>query len=457
MRFLKLFDKTWLPSWLAGRGAAAGGDGGIAAGAVAAAVPAVVLTPPPASPPPSPPLPPDRLVLENGKLLLFRRGRLWQARVHLGGGRYLWRSLRTDDPEAARRHGLRLLHETDLKLAEGMPVRSRSFSAVLDEYLDTRRRDHAEGVAAGAGRDDAGRRFTSAAMLRQLERVARYWRAYAGDRPIEAIDDAALRGYIPWRRRYWHGAAVKPPTARLDPADTTLRWEMMVGRLVVKFAQGQGYRGGRPAPAFTFVPSLRRARPAFSLAEYRRLAVALHAWADMPDRADRVQLRRLLRDYVHVLAASGLRVGEANALRWRDVEPFRDGRGRPNIRLHVRGKTGARVVIPRVAAARHLARLRGWTPFAGPDDFVFARPDGGAIGTLAAPFNAVLARAGLSTAARGGKFTLYSLRHFYAVQAIARDLDVYTLARNMGTSVAMIEQHYGRDATPQSRADRLGG
>lgn len=377
--------------------------------------------------------------------------------MHLGGGRYLWRSLRTDDPESARRQGLRLLHETDLKLAAGMPVRSRSFAMVLDEYLDTRRRDHAEGVAAGGGRDDAGRRFTSASMLRQLERVARYWRDYAGDRPIEAIDDAALRGYIPWRRRYWHMAALKPPTARLDPADTTLRWEMMVGRLVVKFAHGRGDRGARPMPGFTFVPSLRRARPAFSLAEYRRLAGALRAWAGTPDRTDRVHLRRLLRDYVHVLAASGLRVGEANALRWRDVEPFRDGRGRPNVRLHVRGKTGARVVIPRVAAARHLARLRGWTQFSAPDDLVFARPDGRALGSLAAPFNQVLARAGLMTAARGGKFTLYSLRHFYAVQAIARDLDVYTIARNMGTSVAMIEQHYGRDATPQSRADRLGG
>jgi integrase len=168
-------------------------------------------------------------------------------------------------------------------------------------------------------------------------------------------------------------------------------------------------------------------------------------------------MRRLLRDYVLVLAHSGLRIGEANDLCWRDVETFRDGRGRRNVRLHVRGKTGKRVVIPRVAAARHLARLRGWTAHAGEDDLVFAMPDGRRIGTLATPFNKVLARAALTTNSAGEKFTLYSLRHFYAVQTIAKDIDIFMIARNMGTSVAMIEQHYGRGATPQSRADRLGG
>jgi hypothetical protein len=43
------------------------------------------------------------------------------------------------------------------------------------------------------------------------------------------------------------------------------------------------------------------------------------------------------------------------------------------------------------------------------------------------------------------------------VRAIQRDLDIYTIARNMGTSVQMIEQYYGKAATPQTRARKLGG
>lgn len=64
---------------------------------------------------------------------------------------------------------------------------------------------------------------------------------------------------------------------------------------------------------------------------------------------------------------------------------------------------------------------------------------------------------GLTHNAAGSKHSLYSLRHFYAVRAIARDIDIYTIARNMGTSVQMIEQYYGRHATTTERATKLGG
>src|SRR4051794_28042938 len=50
--------------------------------------------------------------------------------------------------------------------------------------------------------------------------------------------------------------------------------------------------------------------------------------------------RALLRSYVLVLANSGLRPGEANNLKVRDVHPFKDEKGRRNYRLMVRGKTG---------------------------------------------------------------------------------------------------------------------
>lgn len=396
----------------------------------------------------------DTLRLEDGRLVLFRRNGIWQARIHLGAGRYVWRSLRTTDETTARREGTRTLDQIDLWRRQGLALSERTLARVIDEYLAWRQRDHEDGNAPGA-RD--GRRRTSAHMLRQLTRVTRYWRLYAGDKAIEAIDEAVLRGYVPWRRRFYHDHPQRPANARLDPADTTLRWEIMACRLVLRFADERGYRGGKPMPRYSFTPGVRRARPAFTVAEYRRLYRSLRAWVGETERADHAYRRRLLRDYVLVLANAGLRIGEANDLRWRDVEPFRDGKGRRNVRLHVRGKTGKRVAIPPVCVARHLARLRGWTSYASDDDLVFALPDGTRIGSLANSFNKVLRRAGLGENSAGEKFTLYSLRHFYAVQALARDIDVFMVARNMGTSVAMIEQHYGRGATPRSRADLLGG
>ena len=396
----------------------------------------------------------DAVCLEDGKLVLFRRSGLWQARIHLGHSRYLWRSLKTANLEAAKRSGIRLFYETGFKLAQGLPVQLRSFNAVIDEYIAYRQRDHDQGLVAGSHRM---RNRTTAAMLRQIKRVSKFWREYAGNKPIEAIDDAVLRDFVAWRRAYYHRMAVLPKNARLNPTDKTLQWEMMLGKALIRFAHDQGYRGNLPLPSVTFVPKVKRVRPAFTMPEYLKLYRSLNGWIkEQPDPARRYT-RRLLRDYVLVLANSGLRVGEANALKWRDVVPFRDGRGRHNVQLHVRGKTGARVVIPRVTVVRYLERLKILRGDVGEDDWVFAMSNGDPILTLIDQFNVVIERAGMQRNSSGEKFTLYSLRHFYAVQALSADIDIYTVARNMGTSVAMIEQYYGRSATPQSRADRLGG
>jgi hypothetical protein len=57
----------------------------------------------------------------------------------------------------------------------------------------------------------------------------------------------------------------------------------------------------------------------------------------------------------------------------------------------------------------------------------------------------------------GEKFSLYSLRHFYAVRALLDGIGVWDIARNMGTSVEMIQQYYGKAATPKMMATTLGG
>jgi integrase len=55
------------------------------------------------------------------------------------------------------------------------------------------------------------------------------------------------------------------------------------------------------------------------------------------------------------------------------------------------------------------------------------------------------------------KRSLYSLRHTYAHFALLTDkMDVYTLARQMGTSVKMIEKHYGH-LNASMKADVIAG
>jgi integrase len=63
-------------------------------------------------------------------------------------------------------------------------------------------------------------------------------------------------------------------------------------------------------------------------------------------------------------------------------------------------------------------------------------------------FDKVLELANITHNSHGDKYTLYSLRHFYAVLSLRRGIGVFDVAQNMGTSVQLIQSYYGKHATP---------
>ena len=83
-------------------------------------------------------------------------------------------------------------------------------------------------------------------------------------------------------------------------------------------------------------------------------------------------------------------------------------------------------------------------------------PKGTRIISLIDQFNMALKQAGIERNGFGEKYVLYSLRHFYAVMALRNGIGVFEVARNMGTSVQMIQQYYGKQATAAVFATRLG-
>ena len=179
-------------------------------------------------------------------------------------------------------------------------------------------------------------------------------------------------------------------------------------------------------------------------------------------------------DYVLILANSGMRVGEANNLRESDVVAFTDELKRKNYRMEVRGKTGKRTVVPRTTVVRYVERVlkrnaewkARWLTAtnnaanrkAGDrEDWLFRMADGNKVITLIDQFNNLLASISLTKNRYGEKYTLYSLRHFYATRMLERGrVEIFDMARNMGTSVQVIENYYGRHATAMRMSARLG-
>lgn len=330
--------------------------------------------------------------LEDGKLVLFKRGGIWQARIAVVDRRYIYRSLKTSDEAKAVTAGRRLFYQTELKLEQGLPVHLRTFLQVIDEYVEMRERDNAQGKSTNRS---ASFKHTSDAMLRQVKRVAKFWSEFAGNRPIEAIDDRALREFVAWRRNYYHGKINLPRNAKLNPTDKTLQWDVMLGKMIVRWAHERGYRGHKPLPTFSFTPKQKRVRPAFTINDFSVLKEKIEAYTIATDEPRQQAMRGLLHNYVLTLALSGMRVGEASNLRMRDVEFINDSDGRANVQFHVRGKTGARTVVPHIDVRRLIDNIVSRHGTRDPDSHLFEMPSGGRVRDLSEQFNAFLDYAGM--------------------------------------------------------------
>jgi integrase len=88
------------------------------------------------------------------------------------------------------------------------------------------------------------------------------------------------------------------------------------------------------------------------------------------------------------------------------------------------------------------------------DRLIFRLPTGEQISNMENIFRNLMVRSNLRTDSSGQTRTLYSLRHTYATFALASGVDIHTLARQMGTSVGMIERHYSK-LTPMMNAEKL--
>jgi hypothetical protein len=61
------------------------------------------------------------------------------------------------------------------------------------------------------------------------------------------------------------------------------------------------------------------------------------------------------------------------------------------------------------------------------------------------------------TGVAGEYFVAAELSRRGWIGQIAQDINIYTIARNMSTSVQMIEQYYGKHGISPERARKLGG
>lgn len=383
----------------------------------------------------------DKEVLKPGRLIIFRRGdvthRNFYCRIkHPKVDRYKTIALRTADPEAARAQAF--YHDGDIesRVKYDVPVFNRPFRQIADEYLAVQER------RAATGEISAGR-------VKNLKNVLHgAIDAHVGTTQLHLIGPDRWTQYPMWRRENGTGRH------HAQVSDATIEFEMGCFNAVMNFAITKRY-----VPAsqrFEKKPKLKTMRrDEFTLEEYRLLHTKGRAWVAKATTTQGAWYRAMCYNFVLVMCNTGMRPPEAKNLRWRDITPAKDRDGREIVVLFVQGKGKSRKLVAPKSVGNYLDRIRASSKATELDDRVFTGITGKPVKYLYEDaVEKLLTFAELRIGANGTPRSTYCFRHTYATFRLSEGVDVYILAEQMGTSVKMIEQHYGHVNTIK-HADRV--
>jgi integrase len=368
------------------------------------------------------------------------------------------RKLSTRDPAEAERLAFEIYSEARYRAKQGLRSQAKTFQQVAAEFTSLLQRE-------------AERGDRRAHQVKQwCGIVDRYFVGFFADQAIDAIRDPDVARFWEWRREYWltgpgkdihlqtymrNGRQIRKPITeamRKPPSRSGQRSEAVVLRMLLRQAARWGYIKQTQLPEVEVPRVPANARPSFEAHEFTELdRVSQIRMAD-PKLNDHVRRdRAILHCWIMILAFTGMRPTEARNLNWSDVLNYQEGADRPigerDIRLRVRGKGKSRIFVPMRAALPWfdlLWQLRNMAQGSPPEgtDPVFASLGGQRLSSVKKSLSELLRASELLTDHRGMRRTSYSFRHFYITQQIIAGVEVFLLAKNTGTSSAMIERFY---------------
>ena len=385
--------------------------------------------------------------LRDGEVVLYLRpgSRVWQVRYKLFDRKWHCVTTRQRRLDWAKRVAGEMYDRARFREQEGLPQKTKRFDVIARECIKTLELEIERGIRRETNRD-------------YIRAMNNYLIPYFGKFMLANITLEKVRLYEQWRNE---------KMGRV-PISSTLANHASAFSRVLDFAIEQGWLSDKVA-----IPRLNRkgkkgsARPGFSREELVKLMAFLPEWSRGGERKNHKEMRLLLRDYVEVLLGTGCRSGrESMAMQWRHLEWHVDSKsGQRYLRIWVSGKTGGRWLIAKhwaVEVFERLALRQGMGKDldqaiqARSEAWVFAVSNGVRPNSLHTSFELMLGDADMRVDPITGKNrSLYSLRHSYATMSLMDgQMDMHTLAKQMGTSIGMLEQHYSK-MTATMAAERL--
>jgi integrase len=390
--------------------------------------------------------PPHSVALRDGELVVYRRSRslLYQCRYKLADGTWVRQTTGKAALEHAVARACDLYDEARYRQRLGLAHRTHSFA-------------HIAAVCVGELRQQIDVKGKKTALNDYVSCIERYFVPYFGERQLETLTRRDVVEFEVWRDRQM---LRRPKTSTLN--NFSAAWNRVIATAVQ-----HGYVSERvPVPHLTSKGEKGTTRPAFSEDEVAKLLAFMEEWQHKGRLAVEREIRPLLRDYVEMLLLTGMRHGtEAMGLCWNHIEWHTKDDVR-YLRIWVSGKTGGRWLIAKHRAVDVLKRLHARQKDICEMSFetaltsrvphlLFRFSNGYQPQSLVGTFRKLMRDSGLLKNGEGKTRTLYSIRHTYATLELLRaGADIQTLARQMGTSAAMLERHYSK-LTATMAAERL--
>lgn len=394
-------------------------------------------------------------ILMPNELVVYRRERsgIWQCRYKVAG---VWQraSTKQRDLKLAKQAASELKIEAEIRLRSNLPVVTRRFRSVAQ--LAVQRMDAETANKQGK------------VSYKDYKRVIEdYLIPILGNRNITNIDGSALDEF----------EARRIELMEKVPSKSTILTHNAALNRVFDEAVIRGFLTEANRPKLDAKGKTSDRRPEFDLEELRAVLHNLEAWVERARTKESKAMRAVMRDYVEMLVDTGARPGkELLDLKWRQItfaiKPVITNTGltdeegdaielaklNRSVEMTVTGKTGTRTIVGMKRTVQVLERIakRNYdiddsvvNPFAqltkaSNDDKVFKVEDGRELNSFQQMFESYLDEHNLLMDKRTGqKRVFYSLRHTYATLALTHDrVPIHTLAKQMGTSVGMIEKHY---------------
>lgn len=376
----------------------------------------------------------DLKYVRDGEVVLYKKSpnRFWQCRFKLPNAKWHRCSTKHTNFDYAVKTATEIYDESRFLHKYNLPMQSKRFQHVAELAIKDMQRE----LEAGIGKS---------VYHTYISSIRTHLIPYFAKKTIDKITVLDLRNFKANQSQKFN-RPLKTSTITNYNASLNRIFDIAISKDWMSKSQvpplsNKGVKGER--------------RPAFSADEWIVMMRALRTWQSMEQRTVTRNMRELLRDYVLILTNTGMRYGtESQNIKWKHINWFIDKDSNRYLMIAVDGKTGRRELIARHNVLVYLKRIQ--SRFADLnsmtfdelleaklDVHVFRLRNGMQTNNLNQSFEQFLKFVGLLKDKFGDNRTLYSLRHTYATLTLMRgQVGIHDLARQMGTSVIMIERHY---------------